>query len=97
MCMNCVSTAEATAAQAALLTAVFKDPVHRALAHAGLVAPPDPVKREVRTVSFLQALDLDPVEVLGQAAVDRARAWVPQPAPVLWRIPIGSHSRLAVQ
>lgn len=94
MCMNCVSNTEAVVAQAALVAAVFKDPVHRALANAGLVAPPDPVKREVRTVHFLEALDLDPVEVLGEAAVARARGWRPQTAPARSRSPIGSHSLL---
>jgi hypothetical protein len=96
--MNCVSNAEAMVAQAGLAVAVLRSPVHRLLADAGLVAPPDPVKRDVRTVAFLKALDLDPVEVLGEAVVARAEQWVPQPAPALrWRMPIGSQRRLAVQ
>jgi hypothetical protein len=99
MCVNCISNAEACVAQAALVFAVARDPVHKLLAELGLVAPPDPVKRDVRTVAFLRALDLDPVEVLGAEVVDRAARWTPQPR-VEWarsRRPIGSHSLAAAQ
>jgi hypothetical protein len=78
MCITCLSTAEAYAAQAALVVAVVKDPVRRVLAEAGLVAPADVVGRDARTVAFLRALDLDPVEVLGAEAVAAADRWVPQ-------------------
>ena len=99
MCVNCISSSEAYVAQAALIVAVFKQPVHRLLAEAGLVAPPDPVKQDVRTVAFLRALDLDPVAILGEGVVDRAERWVPQPrpTPVRSRRPIGSHSLAATQ
>ena len=66
MCMNCVSSTEVVLGQVGLAAAVLRDPVHRALATAGLVAPIDPVRRDVRTVAFLRSLDLDPVEVLGR-------------------------------
>ena len=77
MCVNCISNSEAYVAQAALVVAVFKQPVHRVLAEMGLVAPPDPVKQEVRTVAFLRALELDPVAILGEAAVAPCRALDP--------------------
>ena len=98
MCVHCVSSAEVALAQVGLAAAVLKDPVHRALAAAGVVPPIDPVKRDVRTVAFLRSLDLDPVEVLGAEVVQAAEAWVPAPyeAP-RWALPIGSHSRLSTQ
>jgi hypothetical protein len=97
--VNCVSNAEAALASAALIGSIIKPPLHRALASAGLVAPPDPVKRDVRTVAFLRSLDLDPVEILGAGVVAAADCWVPQPrsAERSWALPIGSHSLLAAQ
>ena len=98
MCANCVSSAEAIAAQAALAAAVLKAPVHRLLASAGVVAPPDPIRRDVRTVAFLRSLELDPVEVLGAEVVAAAEAWVPAAyVPRRAGVPIRSHSLLTVQ
>ena len=85
-------------AQAGLAAAVLRAPVHRLLASAGVVAPIDPVRRDVRTVAFLRSLDLDPVDVLGAEVVAAADAWVP--APYERRrsaLPIGSHSLLITQ
>ena len=42
MCMNCVSHTEVVVGQIGLAAAVLKDPVHRMLASAGIVAPYDP-------------------------------------------------------
>ncbi|GAC1603126.1 MAG: hypothetical protein NVS3B21_31540 [Acidimicrobiales bacterium] len=98
MCMNCVSRSEALVAQVGLVAALLRGPVHRSLADFGLVAPPDPIKRDVRTVQFLRALELDPVEILGPEVVAGAEQWVPQRAPALrWRLPIVSQRRLAPQ
>lgn len=101
MCMNCFTNAEFVAANVALAGWVLKAPVHRMLADVGLADAPDPVKIDVRSVGYLRSLDLDPVEVLGQARVDRADEWVPQPARELrWSSsasPIGSQSLLAPQ
>jgi hypothetical protein len=98
MCMNCVSSTEVVLGQVALAAAVLRDPVHRALATAGLVAPIDPVKRDVRTVDFLRSLDLDPVAVLGSEVVSDADAWVPVPyARRRSALPIGSQSLLTAQ
>ena len=98
MCANCLSTTEVVVGQVALAAAVLKDPVHRMLASAGVVAPIDPVKRDVRTVSFLRSLDLDPVEVLGAEVVAAADSWVPAPyVPPRWALPIGSQSLLSTQ
>jgi hypothetical protein len=98
MCANCLSTAEVVVGQVALAAAIAKEPVHRALASAGIVAPYDPVRRDVRTVAFLRSLDLDPVEILGADTVAGADAWVPAPygAP-RWALPIGSQSLLSTQ
>jgi hypothetical protein len=81
MCMNCVSTAEAIAVEAAFVAYVVKSPVHRMLARAGLAPEPDPVAHDVRTVAFLRSLDLDPVEILGADTVAAAEAWVPAARP----------------
>ena len=103
MCVNCVSNVELWAGQLGLAVAIGKAPLHRALARAGLVAPVDPVARDVRTIEFLRRLDLDPVEVLGDDVVEAAEQWLPQPYFSLRdRLaasarPIGSHSLLSVQ
>lgn len=100
MCGNCISGAEQVAAQAALAFSVLRRPVHRRLAEAGIVAAPDPVGRDARTVGFLRALDLDPVEILGAGTVERAEAWAPpagQARGWRWLRPIGSHSLLSPQ
>jgi hypothetical protein len=99
MCANCVSTAEVYAAQVLLAGAVLRGPVHRALAQLGIVDEPEPARRDARTVGFLRALDLDPVDVLGAETVRRAEVWsrqVRDTAPRS-RLPIGSHSMLATQ
>ena len=106
MCVNCMSKAEAALAAAGFVGYAVKGPVHRALAAADLAPDPDPVAHDVRTVAFLEALDLDPVEVLGQDVVDQTSAWVPdsswvpfrdriRSAAASWsRRPIGSQSRM---
>lgn len=75
--MSCISTSEQVAAEVALAFALLREPVHQALAAAGVVDPPDPVRRDARTVGFLRALDLDPTPILGAATVEGADAWVP--------------------
>lgn len=98
MCVSCVSTTEAALAQAGLVAAIVKAPVHRMLASAGVVRAPDFVRRDVRTVAFLRSLELDPVEVLGADAVAAADAWVPPPyVPRGVALPIRSHSLLTAQ
>lgn len=108
MCVNCVNNIEVILGKVVLAAAIAKDPAHRLLSRAGLVGEPDPVKHDVRTVAFLRSLDLDPVEVLGQRAVDAAAAWTPKPQPVgllgvlgslarRSRRPIGSQSLASAQ
>jgi hypothetical protein len=77
MCLNCLSTAEATVAQAAAVAYALKRPVHRILARHGLLPQPDPDAADVRTVAFLRSLDLDPTEILGPDVVATADAWIP--------------------
>jgi hypothetical protein len=102
MCATCTSNVEVIAAQVALAGAVLRPTIHRALAAAGLVDPPDAAARDARTVAFLRQLDLDPIAVLGAAAVARAEARVPQPRrqrAARWASarPIGSQSLIAAQ
>ena len=107
MCVNCMTTADVMISQGVLAVYALKTPAHRMLANAGLTTAPDPIKHDVFTVRFLESLDLDPVAVLGAAAVEAAAAWTPQPAVdspwVLARRwfasarPILSHSLLASQ
>jgi hypothetical protein len=75
MCVNCMSNAEAAGTAAIAATYFLKPPVHKLLASVDLAPDPDPVAHDVRTVAFLEALDLDPVEALGAGAVERAAAW----------------------
>ena len=99
VCVNCVSNSEAVVTQVALVVSALKMPIHRALADAGLVDPFDFAKRDLRTVEFLQALDLDAVSILGDDVVERAERWAPR-AQVRRRRsvrPIGSQSRLVAQ
>lgn len=101
MCANCISNAEAAAAWVGVAGYLVRPRIHRALATAGLAPEPDPVAHDVRTVEFLRALDLDPVEVLGAATVAQAESWVPDTSWTPWRArfasarPIGSHSLIA--
>jgi len=107
MCANCLSTAEVVAGQIGLAVYAFKNPVHRALAAAGLANGPDPVGDDVRTIAFLRALSLDPVAILGPEAVDAAERWTAtQSIPVRDRLrafvdsstaPIRSHHLITNQ
>jgi hypothetical protein len=72
-----LSQFEVHAGQALLALAIFKRPIHNALADAGLVAPFDIIGRDADTVAFLRAIELDPVEVLGADIVAAAEAWRP--------------------
>ncbi|HWM18242.1 MAG TPA: hypothetical protein VNO51_01050 [Ilumatobacteraceae bacterium] len=107
MCANCLSTAEVMAGQLGLAIYALKNPVHRALAAAGLANGPDPIGDDVRTIAFLRSLDLDPVAVLGPQVVAAAERWTaPQSVPVRDRLrtlvdssiaPIRSHHLIANQ
>jgi len=100
MCTNCLTNAEFLAGKVALAAWVLERPARRLLADLGVVAAPDPVRRDARTVAFLRALDLDPAGVLGADAVERADRYAAQPERARrrssWR-PIGSHNLLTAQ
>ena len=76
MCANCISNAEAAAAWAGVGAYALKPRVHQMLANCGLAPEPDPVAHDVRTVAFLRALDLDPVESLGAARALGRFGWM---------------------
>lgn len=106
MCGQCLSQAEFAVAKVALIAAIAKEPVHRALASVGAVAEPLAVARDAHTAAFLRRLDLDPRDVLGAEVTDRADAWVAsggyeareaarRSRARSWARPIGSHRRLA--
>jgi hypothetical protein len=98
-----MSNAEAVGVAAITATYFLKPPLHKLLAKVDLAPDPDPVAHDVRTVAFLEALDLDPVEVLGADVVAQASAWTPDSSWVPFRDrlrsvslrPIGSHSRIS--
>jgi hypothetical protein len=86
----------------------LKGPVHRAMASVGLACAPLPVARDARTIEFLRALELDPVDVLGASTVAAADEWVAlggydrlederRARAASWARPIGSHRRFAAQ
>jgi hypothetical protein len=85
MCVNCMSNAEAAGVAAIAVGHLVKGPVHRTLARLDLAPDPDPIAHDVRTVAFLEALDLDPVDVLGAATVARASTWTPDRSWVPFR------------
>ena len=85
MCVNCMSNAEAAGVAAITATYFLKPPVHKMLAKLDLAPDPDPVAHDVRTVAFLEALDLDPVDALGSEAVAAAAAWTPNTTWVPFR------------
>ena len=85
MCVNCMSNAEAAGVAAITATYFLKPPLHKLLAKVDLAPDPDPVAHDVRTVAFLEALDLDPVEALGAEAVAHAAAWTPDTSWVPFR------------
>ena len=80
-----MSNAEAAGALAVAAGYIIKPPLHQMLAKVDLAPDPDPVAHDVRTVAFLRALDLDPVEVLGAAVVADAAAWTPDTSWVPFR------------
>ena len=85
MCVNCMSNAEAAGTAAIAVTYFLKPPVHKLLAKADLAPDPDPIAHDVRTVAFLEALDLDPVDALGPEAVEAAASWTPDTSWVPFR------------
>jgi len=101
-----MSNAEAAGAAAVAVGYFLKPPVHKLLARLDLAPDPDPVAHDVRTVAFLEALDLDPVDALGADAVAQASAWTSASSWVPFRHrlraasalasrrPIGSQSRM---
>lgn len=80
-----MSNAEAAGAAAIAATYFLKPPVHQLLAELDLAPDRDPVAHDVRTVAFLQALDLDPVDALGAEVVAAAAAWTPDTTWVPFR------------
>jgi hypothetical protein len=103
-----MSNAEFALANAALIAAALKSPVHRAVASVGLATAPLAVARDARTIAFLRAIELDPAESLGAPAVAAADDWVAvggyerleaerRARAASWARPIGSHRRLTAQ
>lgn len=68
----------------------IRPPAHKMLAKLDLAPDPDPVAHDVRTVAFLEALDLDPVEALGAETVEAAAAWAPNTTWVPFRDRLGA-------
>ena len=103
-----MSNAEFAVANAALIAAALKGPVHRAMASVGLATEPLAVAGDARTIAFLRALELDPVVSLGAPAVTAADDWVAlggyerlederRARAASWARPIGSHRRFSAQ
>ncbi len=80
MCANCFSKLDVVVGQVAGAAILLKRPTQDFLADLGVVAPYDELGELAHTVSFLRALDLDPVEILGADAVDVAATWTTAPA-----------------
>ncbi len=99
MCVNCFSKLDVVVSQVIGATALLKRPTQDFFAELGVVAPYDELGQLAHTVSFLQALDLDPVEILGTDAVDVAATWTTAPArkpfALGWLVPALRRRRLA--
>jgi len=72
MCANCVSRADVIVGTVALGAYVFKEPIRDGLVALGILPEAHPLAADMRTVTFLRDLDLDPVPVLGDVVVDAA-------------------------
>ena len=79
MCANCFSKLEVVVGQVVGAAVLLKRPTQDFLAELGVVAPYDELGQLAHTVSFLRALDLDAVEILGSDAVDVASTWTTAP------------------
>ena len=99
MCVNCFSKLDVVVSQVIGASILLKRPTQDFLAELGVVAPYDELGELAYTVSFLQALDLDPVEILGTDAVDVAATWTTAPTrkPFAfgWLVPALRRRRLA--
>jgi len=72
MCAQCVSKADIFVGTAGFAAFVFKGPATDALVACGILPEPHPLAVEMRTVSFLRSLDLEPRPILGDDVVDAA-------------------------
>ena len=78
MCANCVSKADVIVGTIGFGAYVFKDPIRDGLVELGLLPEAHPLAKEMRTVTFLRDLELDPGPILGDdvvSAADRALAF----------------------
>jgi hypothetical protein len=80
MCANCFSKLDVVVGQVGAAAVLLKRPTQDFLADLGIVAPYDELGELAHTVSFLRALDLNAVEILGADAVDVASTWTTAPA-----------------
>jgi hypothetical protein len=72
MCANCVSKADVIVGTLGFGAYVFKGPAEDALIALGLLPEKHPLAVEMRTLSFLRDLELDPRPILGDDVVDAA-------------------------
>ena len=79
MCVNCFSKLDVVVGQVVGASMLLKRPTQDFLAELGIVAPYDELGELAQTVSFLRALDLDAVEILGADAVEVASTWTAPP------------------
>lgn len=91
MCANCFSKLDVVVGQVVGAAVLLKRPTQDFLAELGVVLPFDELGELAHTVSFLRALDLDAVEILGSDAVEVASTWTtaPQRKPFAfgWLVP----------
>jgi hypothetical protein len=86
MCANCVSRFDVIVGTIGFGAYVFKEPLREGLVAAGVLPEAHPLASDMRTVTFLRDLDLDPVEILGRQVTERAdRALAFEPRKVYRR------------
>ena len=109
MCAQCVSKFDVVVTSIGMTAWVVHDPVKSALVDLGLVPEPHPLASEMRTVSFLRGLDLDPNPIMGDELVREVDVAQAFPRPKVYRRsfrealtllsggPMRSHKRPAIQ
>jgi hypothetical protein len=85
MCASCVSKVDVVAGTVGFGAYLLKGPVQDMLVAAGLLPEPHPLARDMRTVTFLRGLELDPAAILGGEVVEAADRALAFPRQKIYR------------
>ena len=85
MCAQCVSKADVVVGTIGFGLYLFEDPMREGLVSMGILPELHPLATDMRTVSFLRDLDLDPEPILGPEVVEEADRALAFPQPNVYR------------